>query len=51
MESHKKREKLEGSKLYELYREFEAQWYPNEKIPTTLDFLLWVKKRGVNVYT
>lgn len=47
MESYKKREKLEDDSLYKLYREFEAQWYPNKDIDTTLDFLLWIMKRCV----
>jgi len=45
MESYEKREKLEGYKLYELYREFEAQWFPNKDVDITLDFLLWLKKK------
>ena len=44
MEPYEKREKLEGYKLHELYREFEAQWYPNKNVDTTLDFLLWMMK-------
>ena len=44
MESYEKREKLEDSGLHKLYREFEAQWFPNKDVDTTLDFLLWLDK-------
>ncbi len=42
-----KRDRLkEAGELYELYREFELQWYPNEDADTTLDFLLWLDREG-----
>ena len=45
-----RRDKLKEIKvLYELYRKFELQWFPNKEIDTTIDFLLWVNRMGYRI--
>ena len=46
----KKRDKLKEVKvLYELYRKFELQWFPNKEIASTIDFLLWLDRMGYEI--
>lgn len=49
MQPFEKREKLDGWELYGLYQQFEAQWFPSEDVDTTLDFLLWLMKKGCGI--
>ena len=45
-----RRDKLrEIKELYELYRKFELQWFPNKKIDTTIDFLLWLDRMNYKI--
>ena len=44
-----RREELEKTKVYEVYRRFELQWYPNKDVDTAIDFLLWLEKNGYEV--
>lgn len=44
-----RRDRLKETKLYDVYREFEEQWFPNKDVATTIDFLLWLDKNNYEI--